>query len=94
MGWLQRLRDKRREQSFRNGYDYAAGELLRGTSAAEIESYAGSPFLEPHNHFDKGMMKAVSDWEAQGIQRTLQEMFDTPAPHPPEPPRDREQEFL
>lgn len=56
--FIERWRRERPDQQFRNGYDWAAGILLRGGRVDEITDYTNA-FV---NAFDLGATKAVFDW--------------------------------
>ena len=58
MKWLH-LRD---EQHFINGYNYAAGLLLRKERTPEQVLDQSSSFDFSLDPFDKGMIEAVRDW--------------------------------
>lgn len=45
---------------FNRGFDYAAGQLLRGRKPEELEHEADNPF--ERNAFDAGMQHALRGW--------------------------------
>lgn len=47
----------------KRGYDYAAGELLRGVPINIVENYAFNPFNDGLYHFNRGVIEATNDWE-------------------------------
>lgn len=51
--WLERSRLRLKQE----GFDYAAGELLRGRNPDELEVEADTPF--DRNEFDRGMKDAI-----------------------------------
>ena len=55
--WLRR----RSAERFARGYAWAASELLRGMSIAEIEAQTES--VIDANEFDDGAAKALRDWK-------------------------------
>ena len=54
-------RQKKREEYQRRGYDYAAGRLLKGADPDHLKNESDS--MEWRGSFDKGMDKAIRDWE-------------------------------
>ena len=53
---------KRENRKLRDGYDFAAGALLRGESTVEsLEAQASTPWDK--NDFDLGILVAIKDWE-------------------------------
>ena len=65
MGWIERGK-KRREKAQRDqGYDYAAGALLKGTETPEsLDAYS---FSSPYTAFDKGVRDAITDAVVKGL---------------------------
>lgn len=61
--WKQSKRLKRYRQ-FRNGYAWAAGELLSGMSLSYVELKIDNPF-EPEDEFDRGAKAAIIDFESK-----------------------------
>lgn len=59
--WLENRRKLKADRSFVNGYAWAAGKLLAGATADEIEDYTYSPPY--YNAFDRGADKALYDWK-------------------------------
>jgi hypothetical protein len=57
---LARWRRARADKRFAQGFDYAAGQLLRGRPAEELEVEADNPF--DRNEFDDGMIYAIRGW--------------------------------
>ena len=60
MKWLDNLFQRAREQRYRSGYDWAAGELLRGTPVLEIEDQLNNPF--DSDEFEVGGKRAMWDF--------------------------------
>lgn len=52
---------RRRDKAFRRGFDYCAGELLRGRSIQELEDELD--FVSPGYAFDQGMADALRKWK-------------------------------
>lgn len=46
-----------------NGYNWAAGQLLRGTSVDDVELQLGDSFDDGCTYFDQGARRAIMDWE-------------------------------
>lgn len=69
---LARLRawqDVRRAQRERAGFDWAAGELLSGVPAMQVEDrVAQSVYFDGYDHdsraFDEGALRALQAWAA------------------------------
>ena len=58
----RRIAHRRRVQ-FQKGFDFAAGELLRGTTPEQIDAYNDvCPF---ESGFDDGVIAAVAQWHQQ-----------------------------
>lgn len=63
--WCKRKEHKKYMRSFRNGYDYAAGELLRKEhTPISLESYFYGASMD---NFDQGIRAAVQDAILQGL---------------------------
>ena len=57
--WIQ----NRKDRAFRGGYDWMAGELLRGErSCTELEEEQFSRVFDITS-FDQGAVKALADWK-------------------------------
>ena len=54
-----RWRAARADRRFARGFDYAAGQLLRGRPAEELETEADNI---ARNEFDAGIIYAVRGW--------------------------------
>lgn len=63
--WLEKIRRNRDVSRRIDGYDYAAGRLLRRDCTAE-ELKAMSLYFR--DEFDEGMMDAIADWESRGCK--------------------------
>lgn len=67
MNFFKKWLKKREEESFKEGYDFAAGVVLNSQGSFEIiedlEMRADTPFDYP-NQFDKGVLKAVYDFKS------------------------------
>lgn len=65
--WLQARRAKQESRAFDNGWDWAAGELLRGKNEedVQIEIDAGSTFDDVPVAFDLGARAAVNTYIAR-----------------------------
>lgn len=57
--WLQKRKQERGGLLRSRGYDFAAGELLRGTTRDRLESVS----LYGRTAFDEGVDNAIRDWE-------------------------------
>jgi len=66
MNFFSRWKTERNRLYFEKGYGYAAIRLLRYPHVAPIalETEAENPFAQSEHlqHFDKGMLKALSDF--------------------------------
>lgn len=60
--FLQRLRDKASARQFQDGWDWAAGELLRGKSSEELSEQLS---IVDEDAFDMGAVSAINTWEAR-----------------------------
>lgn len=61
--WLKRLRKTRELKHFRNGWNWAAGELLCGTSSEEVEAWVDyGVHFDGNNPFDRGSLEACKAW--------------------------------
>jgi hypothetical protein len=56
--WLAGLEQKRHNEAFKAGWDWAAGSLLEGTSVEELEAQ-----INNSDSFDKGANAAIRKWE-------------------------------
>lgn len=62
--WLEKRRHKAARERFDRGFDYAAGELLRGTDTESLEARIdGAQIFGDDNEFDEGMAAAIVAWE-------------------------------
>lgn len=61
MNWFQRLRDQYSAKEYRRGYDFVAGELLRGEITFEkvLDIVDGARFYGTFNVFDRGAEDAA-----------------------------------
>lgn len=60
--WLKDRAKRKADKAFDNGYQWAAGSLLRGVSPDDIYAMSDCPFEDDHP-FDHGARRAVSDWK-------------------------------
>jgi hypothetical protein len=63
--WLDRKRAERSQRRFRDGFDYAAGALLRGSMIVgdgTIQELENSVAAFDHNEFDDGAALAMRQW--------------------------------
>ncbi len=56
--WLQRRREARLRLRYEAGFDYAAGQLLRGVPLQTLEAQSACEFTS--DVFDKGMKAAIA----------------------------------
>lgn len=61
--WLKARRDFKDRLRFREGWDWAAGDLLRGKHPTKVEAWSdyGICFDGP-NQWDKGIAAACAEW--------------------------------
>jgi len=57
--WLQKKRDHHKAKAIERGFDYAAGELLRGTSVEWLRDQSSFLF-EQRTGFDAGIDLAIN----------------------------------
>jgi len=63
--WLRRRDQKRQISRHASGWNWAAGELLRGKPIAEIEAWAEYGFdFDGPNDYDRGIRDACRQWSA------------------------------
>lgn len=65
---FKKIKEKSKEKQFRNGYDYAAGELLRGEKTplfldSEVYKICGNDY----DSFDAGIDAAIQDAVTKGL---------------------------
>tara|TARA_Y100001973_G_scaffold106643_1_gene186074 strand:- start:14026 stop:14301 length:276 start_codon:yes stop_codon:yes gene_type:complete len=64
--WFNRHKQQQKQIRFRQGYDYAAGELLRFPTlqtAKKLENHIDSArTFGEHDEFDEGIQQALQDW--------------------------------
>lgn len=61
--WWRRRQAHKAEVRWQNGYDYAAGALLRGTAPHEVAAYTESARdFDTYDEFDAGVDEALRDW--------------------------------
>jgi hypothetical protein len=66
INWLRNWKKRRSEREFQNGYEFAAGVLLKsgdGPVIKELEDRASTPF-DYQTTFDLGVLGAVRDYRA------------------------------
>ncbi len=62
--WLKRLQTQRRENARQRGYDWAAGLLLRGGSALEVQTRVDvARSFGAYDAFNMGAEQALLDFE-------------------------------
>lgn len=61
--WLAALRKRNAEEAFTRGFDWCAGELLRGKSRDELEQ--ALDFTFDSTAFDYGAQAALQQWDAR-----------------------------
>ena len=71
MKWLEKIKADRKMGEIRCGYDYAAGEMLRGQSVEHLRDEASCCFVQGRWPFDVGMINAIdaaitSGWVVDG----------------------------
>lgn len=59
--WFAGRAKRTKQEEFRRGFDYAAGMLLRGTAAEQLEIEADCCFDD--TQFDDGIAAAIVKWE-------------------------------
>lgn len=60
-----------------NGYNWAAGQLLRGTHPNDVETQM-TDLLDIHtNYFDLGARMAIADWYRRDTQNKISSMYIT-----------------
>lgn len=74
--WLVARKERRQIQQQKNGYDWAAGDLLRGVPPAVIESSLNCPFDEDRS-FDQGARNALIDWGRLNEKKQVDSMYVT-----------------
>lgn len=60
--WFTKRKEARAKETFERGYDYAAGQLLRGVSPEALEQQQADNLVD-RNKFDAGVSEALRDWE-------------------------------
>ncbi len=62
--WFNAREEARKLQARQNGYNYAAGQLLKSGNTPEVASRLEeeSNCAFDHNDFDRGMQDALFDW--------------------------------
>lgn len=66
--YLKTRREARSERRWISGYDYAAGALLRGTDARDLEYEMAQGFtFDEETSFDRGMQAALNDWQRRAL---------------------------
>lgn len=66
--WRRRLGAERRLERFRNGYSWAAGELLseRTTLSSLTDRVCQqAPYENSRDPFDRGALQAIYDWKVK-----------------------------
>jgi len=64
MSWLRKKQFARRLARTADGYNLAAGDLLRGVSIVEVRSYIETAIaFGKYDDFDSGYEAAIEDWE-------------------------------
>jgi len=64
MSWLRKRRIDRKLAKQANGYNLAAGDLLRGATIVEVRSYIETAMaFGEYDDFDSGYEAAINDWE-------------------------------
>lgn len=81
--WLHNRRLRATAIQREQGYNYAAGQLLRGVPILEVEAEAENPW--DHNEFNYGMTSAILAWEAKDHGQTVVVIPKPSAPMPYEP---------
>lgn len=61
--YFKQRRQARQLAEIERGYDYGAGQLLRGVPVDIVESYAFNPYDNSRAHFDRGIINATKDWD-------------------------------
>lgn len=64
--WLDTRREKARVKKWKEGYDYAAGALLRGEKNKLITDIECGMTFDPDS-FDRGAIEAVRDWSKKEV---------------------------
>lgn len=66
--WWKARKARAQQQLFDRGFDYAAGELLRGKQPQELEDHVdGAHMFEDANEFDDGIVAALVAWRQAGL---------------------------
>jgi hypothetical protein len=60
--WILKRRARRNSEQFLHGYDWAAGQLLRGVATERIEEQIVNDDF-PASLFDNGARAALRTWE-------------------------------
>ncbi len=65
--WLNKHKEQRKQIRYRQGYDYAAGELLRNPTLQTILMLAGqvasAKDFDEYDEFDKGIEDALDKFD-------------------------------
>lgn len=62
--WPFKSKKQKEKERKRSGYDFAAGELLRGESPSSLYLNVHCAIVfKDYDSFDEGMSKALNDWE-------------------------------
>lgn len=62
--WFARQRSIREDRARARGFDWAAGQLLRGAPVAELEAQIA--FVD-FTSFDQGIVDAIARWDRASI---------------------------
>ena len=63
--WINRWKRSRQGKWCDEGFDWAAGMLLRGATKEEIEGYLSSSC----DAFDQGVIEAIREWILKGFKQ-------------------------
>lgn len=66
MSWLQRRRERVLRLRYEQGFDYAAGQLLRGVPPETLNDQSDTAFSP--DVFDKGIRAATAAFRARKMQ--------------------------
>ncbi len=66
--WFRVRRQAAKDNLRRCGFDYAAGELLRGKSVEEVESWAYDRWHQ--DEFNYGMQSAILAWDRMNYEKS------------------------
>lgn len=65
VAFMRRQHDKAMSRQFSDGWNWAAGELLRGKTAEEVGESADCPF--DNSAFDAGALAAIDTWVSREV---------------------------